>query len=54
MGQGSAVQVFAAKIAEMAPEAVGAETPMPMGFTFIPVSRRRSTGTLVRWTKGFT
>lgn len=56
-GQGSELfKFFAAKIAEMAPEAVGAETPMPMGFTFsFPVQQTSiNVGTLVRWTKGFT
>ena len=39
----------------MAPEAVGADEAMPMGFTFsFPVLQTRiNAGSLVEWTKGF-
>jgi len=46
---------FAEKVRDMAPETVGAETAMPLGFTFsFPVLQTSiNVGTLVEWTKGF-
>jgi len=47
---------FAQKVKEMVPEAVGAATALPLGFTFsFPVLQTSiNVGKLVRWTKGFT